>query len=116
MTLILFLVLATPAVWAQEGGATATKKSKTSVDCSKADDSTITTGVQQRLSKSESLKGFAINVATSGGVVTLTGSVKAGRNKGTATRVAKSAPCVKKVDNQITVETAGKSEKKNSGT
>jgi hyperosmotically inducible protein len=79
-------------------------KPKPAVDCSTVGDAAITQDVQGRLSKAASLKDFNITAATSGGVVTLTGTVKTSRNKATATRVAKAAPCVKKVDNQLTVE------------
>jgi hyperosmotically inducible periplasmic protein len=68
------------------------------------DDGAITTAVKDKLAKTPSLKTATINVATNGGVVTLTGSVKTGGLKGVATNVAKSVKGVKKVDNQITVE------------
>ena len=53
------------------------------------------------------MKDLGLDAAVSGGVATLTGKVKAGRTKGTASLVAKSVKCVKKVDNQIVVESAG---------
>lgn len=77
---------------------------KSMVDCTAADDASITASVKQKLATTASLKDFTINVATSNGVVTLTGTVKTGLNKGTATRVTKATPCVKKVENQLTVE------------
>lgn len=88
-------------------------KPKPVVDCSTVDDAKITQDVQDRLSKAASLKDFTITAATTGGAVTLTGGVKTSRNKATATRVAKAAPCVKKVDNQLTVETPSAPPKKN---
>lgn len=80
------------------------KKPKPAVDCTKVDDAGITADVKARLAKAASLKDLTINVATSAGTVTLTGSAKKSTQKGTATRVAKAAACVKKVDNQMTVE------------
>jgi osmotically-inducible protein OsmY len=79
-------------------------KPKPVVDCSTVNDATITTNVKEKLGKAPSLKDLMIDVATSAGVVTLTGTVKKPTQKGTASRVAKSVACVKKVDNQITVE------------
>lgn len=83
------------------------------VDCSTVDDAKITQDVQTRLSKAASLKDFRINVTTRESMVTLTGTVKTARNKGTATRVAKASPCVKKVDNQLTVEMASSQPRSN---
>ena len=68
------------------------------------DDATITAAVNEKLSKTASLKTATLSAATKDGVVTLTGSVKTGGLKGVATNVAKSVKGVKKVDNQITVE------------
>jgi osmotically-inducible protein OsmY len=114
-TLLLMLFVAATLSAAQNNNTSASKKSKPAVDCSKTDDAAITASVQERLAKAASLKDFTINVATAGSVVTLTGGVKTGRNKGTATRVARSVPCVKKVDNQLMVETSSKAANKNSG-
>lgn len=108
--LLVLVVFSVSAIAAQKTDTSAPKKPKApAVDCSTADDATINTNVRAKLSKTPSLKDFTLNAATSAGVVTLTGSVKAGRQKGTATRVAKSVDCVKKVDNQITVEPPAKS-------
>lgn len=109
ITVLVLLVMST-AVWAQNtntGNKNAKPaKPKPAVDCSTVSDAKITEDVKARLAKAPSLKDLSINVATSAGVVTLTGSAKSGTQKGTATRVAKSIPCVKKVDNQMTVEGA----------
>ena len=95
------------AVAAAQNTNTKSRKPKVAkVDCSKVTDSQITDDVKARLAKAKSLKDLTINVATSGGTVTLTGMAKTGLQKGTATRVAKAASCVKKVDNQMTVEGA----------
>jgi hyperosmotically inducible periplasmic protein len=80
------------------------KATQTIVDCSKTNDATITANVKEKLSKTASLKDLMIDVATTGGVVTLTGSVKTGANKGLATRQVKRVSCVKQADNQLTVE------------
>ena len=90
-----------------------TKSAKTAVDCTGVDDAKISADVREKLSNTPSLKEFKIDVASNGGTVTLTGSVKTGLNKGLASSQAKRVPCVKKVDNKLTVE--GKSDGK-SGT
>lgn len=79
---------------------------KPAVDCSTVNDATLTAQVKEKLANTPSLKDFTINVAVKDGAVTLTGTVKTGRNKGTATLQTKRVACVRKVDNQLTVETA----------
>ena len=89
---------------AKKGNTNAAAK-KPAVDCSKTTDDQITAAVKDKLAKTNSLKTFKIDVATSSGVVTLTGKVKNGGLKGVATNQAKRAsPCVKKVDNKCEVE------------
>ena len=101
------LMLVSVAFAAQNKNAKPSRKPKPpKVDCSTVSDSKITDDVKAKLAKAASLKDLTINVATSAGIVTLTGSAKKATQKGTATRVAKSVPCVKKVDNQMTVEGA----------
>jgi len=68
------------------------------------DDASITKGVQAKLAATPSLKNANINVATAGGVVTLSGSVKTGGLKGLAAQQAKRVKGVKSVNNQLTVE------------
>lgn len=107
--MIAFFVLFASNAWAvQEGQATATKKSpaksKPSVDCSTIDDATLAANVKDKLSNTASLKDYTFNVTAKNGAVTLTGSVKKATNKGLATRQAKRVPCVKSVDNQISIE------------
>jgi osmotically-inducible protein OsmY len=87
-------------------------KPKVTVDCTKVDDASLTTSVKEKLANTASLKGFTINVSVKDGVVTLTGTVKKPTNKGLATSQTKRVPCVKKVDNQITVEAKPAEEKK----
>ena len=102
----LAVLCASTAVWSQN---TNTKPPKAkaakpaAVDCSKTTDQQITESVKAKLAGTPSLKSETINVATSGGVVTLTGTVK-GNHKGLATLQSKRVACVKKVDNQLTVE------------
>lgn len=101
--LLVVLTLATSALWAQDK-SDKPAKSKPVVDCSNVDDPKLTAEVKSKLAAAESLKDLTINVATSSGVVTLTGTAMKPTQKGTATRVAKAVKCVKKVDNQMTVE------------
>jgi hypothetical protein len=107
---VLTVLLVSRAAWAQNtnAGSKSAKpaKPKPAVDCSGASDAKITADVKAKLAAAPSLKDLAIDVATSAGAVTLTGSAKKPTQKGTATRVAKSVPCVKKVDNKMTVEGA----------
>jgi osmotically-inducible protein OsmY len=100
---LLTLILASSVVLAQNKNAKPAKTKPAAVDCSTTTDAQITENVKAKFSATATLKDQTINVATSGGVVTLTGSVK-GNHKGLATLQAKRVPCVKKVDNQITVE------------
>src|SRR5262252_2996494 len=68
------------------------------------DDAAITKEVQAKLAATPSLKNANINVATTGGVVTLSGSVKAKGLKGLAAQQAARVKGVKSVNNQLTVE------------
>ena len=90
--------------FSRQGGGAGTKNSqKPSVDCSRVGDTQITQDVKARIANS-ALKEFTINVETTDGAVTLTGGVKTGAQKGTATRMTRAVNCVKKVVNQLTVE------------
>lgn len=102
---VLALFLATSAVWAQNKNAKPTKAPPPPpVDCSKMTDAQITDAVKAKLAATPSLKDQTIGVATSAGVVTLTGNVKTSSSKGVATRMAKGVPCVKKVVNNCEAE------------
>lgn len=101
---VLALFLATSPVWAQNKTAKPAKATPAAVDCSTTTDGQITDNVKAKLAKTASLKDQTIDVATSGGVVTLTGKVKTSSSKGVATRMAKSVACVKKVDNKCEAE------------
>jgi osmotically-inducible protein OsmY len=90
---------------AQNSNTAKPKKAKAStVDCSTVDDAALAKNVSDRLAAAPSLKGQTINATAASGAVTLTGKVKTGSNKGTATRVAKAVPCVKGVTNNLEVE------------
>lgn len=107
--MVLALTIAGTALAAQNSDTKRTAKPKAAkVDCATVSDAKITEDVQAKLAAAKSLKDLTINVATSAGVVTLTGSANKATQKGTATRVAKAVSCVKKVDNQLTIPAAAK--------
>jgi hypothetical protein len=110
---VLAVFLATSAVWAQTKEPKPAKASAAPVDCSATTDAQITDTVKAKLAATDSLKGQAIDVATTAGVVTLTGKVKTSSSKGVATRMAKSVACVKKVDNKCEAEVKSAPPKKN---
>ena len=109
ITLFLCLLFATSAFAGQASSTSggAKPKAKSKVDCTAPDDAKITEDVKAKFAKSTSLRDFTLNVETRQGEVSITGTVKTGLQKGSATRMAKAVPCVKKVMNQITVEGAG---------
>lgn len=101
----LLLLLTSGAVFAQNTNAAKPKKAKAAaVDCSTVNNEMLAKNVNDRLAATPSLKGQAITATASGGAVTLTGKVKTGGNKGTATRVAKAVKCVMSVTNNLEVE------------
>ncbi len=102
---VLALTLASSTVWAQNKNAKPAKAKPPAVDCLATTDAQITDNVKAKLAGTQSLKDQTIDVATSGGVVTLTGKVKTSSSKGVATRIAKGVACVKKVDNKCEAET-----------
>jgi osmotically-inducible protein OsmY len=108
LIVLLSLMFVSSAFALQDSDTKTAKKPKTEkaapVDCATVDDAAITANVKNKLSKTASLKDATINVDTKAGVVTLTGVVKMGRNKGLATMQARRVACVKKVDNQLSVE------------
>jgi osmotically-inducible protein OsmY len=101
---VLALSLATSTVWAQNKNAKPAKAKPAAADCSSATDAQITDNVKAKLAGTPSLKDQTINVATTGGVVTLTGNVKTSSSKGVSTRMAKSVACVRKVNNKCEAE------------
>jgi len=70
-------------------------------------DAEITTSVKSKLAANKSVSASKIDVDTSDGVVTLNGSVHSSAAKTTAARLAREAKGVKRVENNLTVETAG---------
>ena len=106
------LFCAASVIPAQSGTATTARPTAVAADCTNVDDSKLTADVKAKLAAAPSLKDLSINVAASGGVVTLMGVANKPTQKGTASLVAKAVKCVKKVDNQMTVE--GGSQKKKS--
>ena len=111
MMVMLSIVLSVVAFAAQETPKPPAKSKAAKaapVDCSTATDETITAGVKEKFAKSTSLKSASIDVETKDGVVSLKGMVKTSGQKGAATRRTKSLSCVKKVDNQLSVEQPNK--------
>ena len=75
--------------------------------CSKvAGDSEVTSEVQSRLNADSGLLGKQLTVQTSGGVVTLSGTVDNDAQRDAASRYASSVPGVKQVVNNLQVEPA----------
>ena len=67
------------------------------------DDTTIGTKVKAKLFEDPNLSGFAINVNTFEGDVTLTGAVDSQTEKTRATKIAQSVEGVRKVNNLLKV-------------
>lgn len=76
------------------------------------DDTTITTEVKVKLKKTKALKGAEIDVSTTDGVVTLTGTVNSKSAKATAAKIAKAVKGVKSVENELTIVKPVKKTKK----
>jgi osmotically-inducible protein OsmY len=110
---VLAVMLGTAAVLAQNKNTKPAKAKAPAADCSAVTDARITEDVKAKL-QTPSLKELTINVNTSAGAVTLTGSAKTATQRGTATRQARRVPCVKSVDNQMTVEPSTTTESTNS--
>jgi osmotically-inducible protein OsmY len=104
ITVVLVLLLLTGSAFATQNSNMKPAKKPAAVDCSKMTDDQITAAVKDKLSKTKSVKDATIDVATSAGVVTLTGKIKTGGLKGVATSQAKRVACVKKVVNNCEVE------------
>jgi hyperosmotically inducible periplasmic protein len=107
LTILFLCLLVATTSFAGQGSTESPAKSKAkskTVDCTTVDDAKITSDVKAKFAKSTSLKDFTVNVATREGEVTITGTVKTGLQKGSATRMAKAVACVRKVVNQLTVE------------
>src|SRR6266480_2260271 len=75
------------------------------VACSQTDPG-ITTAVKTRLAADDTVKAYQINVDTTNGVVTLTGTVEAPAAKDQAVTIARGTDGVKEVVDRITVNAA----------
>lgn len=100
---VLAVMLGAAAISAQNKNTKSAKAKAPAADCSAVTDARITEDVKAKL-QTPSLKELTINVNTTAGAVTLTGSAKTATQRGTATRQAKRVSCVKSVDNKMTVE------------
>lgn len=65
------------------------------------DDAAITQDVQARLAADSQTKPYAIKVATTGGVVNVTGAVAKPADRDTVERIARDTPGVRSVDNGV---------------
>jgi len=113
LTAVLFLIWTAAAYGQAVKDITGTVKDRaTAAATAKAaavvDDSAITAEVKLKLADAPSLKDCPISVATTNGVVTLTGIVKTKQAKGAATKIAKGVKGVKSVTNEITIEKTAK--------
>lgn len=70
-------------------------------------DAEITMAVKTKLLADKTVGGLKINVDTSNGVVTLTGPVNSAAERNQALRLARETKGVKRVENKLTLETAG---------
>lgn len=68
------------------------------------DDATITTRVKSALLNDPGVNATRIDVATSAGVVTLTGAVKSKTEEGRAVEVARQVPGVREVKSSLQVQ------------
>lgn len=81
----------------------ATKRVAQRSDCSRVDDATLTTRVQEKIDGTAALAGQHIEVEARSGVVTLRGTVSAITKARLAARVAGSVGCVRRVVNSLQV-------------
>ena len=77
----------------------------------KTDDAVITSKVKMELMGNRGTSAMRTEVDTSNGVVTLSGMAKNTAEKELATQIAKKVKGVKKVNNQMTIETESKDNK-----
>lgn len=103
-----------------EGVGTAAAKTKDAADvaadktseaasktASAASDTWITTKVKTKIVGDKALKGASLDVSTTGGIVTLTGTVRTEAQRKHAIAVTKATKGVKDVDDKTTVSAAG---------
>ena len=93
----------------KEAADTAADKTKdaASKTASASSDTWVTTKVKTKFVGDKALKGSSIDVSTTGGIVTLTGTVRTEVQKKRAITLAKSIKGVKDVDDKTTVAAAG---------
>ena len=72
-----------------------------------ASDPGITTAVKSKLAADDTVKAYQINVDTSGGVVTLTGTVPSSAARDRALQLARETDGVSRVEDRLTVNAAG---------
>jgi osmotically-inducible protein OsmY len=114
VSVLAIMIAGTVTTNAQETmSSKSSKSSRSGATAVPTSDAEIQKCIADRLARASSLEGQTINVAVSGGDATLTGSVKKGLQKGTASRVAKVKACgAKQVTNNLTVESTASSSKK----
>ena len=100
--ILLLLALGVPAC----GGATAIRSSGAGAGTTATlDDATITARVKTILLNDRQLDATKIDVSTTGGVVTMTGSVKSQADEARAVSLARQAPGVKDVRADLKIGT-----------
>lgn len=91
--------------------AAGTAKEKTQSTAHKAgaavSDAAITTAVKTKFAANKTVSATDINVDTADGVVTLTGKVHSAAERSAALRIARQTKGVKRVENKLTLDTAG---------
>ncbi|OOG41380.1 BON domain-containing protein [Rhodanobacter sp. C05] len=103
----LFAAAPLSQVVAQDTSGAMEKTSDSQTVPDKTADAWITTKVKSEFATTKNIPSTDISVSTSGGVVTLTGSVATAQTKAKAVRVAKSVKGVKSVDSSgLTVSAA----------
>src|SRR5919202_670460 len=103
------LVLMTSGLAAAQTADTKKEKVKaTAVKTGAAvSDAEITTAVKSKITANKTLSGASIDVDTNDGVVTLSGNVKTAAERSRAVRLARQTKGVKRVEDKLTLETAG---------
>ena len=104
---MLVLATAAPSALAQEALPKSDAKDSTTTEAGEAvTDAWITTKVKADLLATDGVSGTTINVDTSNGVVTLTGTVNSSAEADKAVTVARGIKGVARVDSQLSVNPA----------
>ena len=101
LALSVLLLIVVAVVYAPNSNAT--KRITQASDCSRVDDATLASRVQEKLNGTAALAGQHIEVEARSGVVTLRGTVNVGTKAKLAARVAGSVSCVKRVINSLEI-------------